>query len=192
MAEVVNRFVAVLDANVLFSFRVKDVLLTFAELGLYRARWTQQILDEWTENLVEQKPELEDRIRSQQLAMENAFPESVVEGYEAIAVGLALPDPNDNHVLAATIRCGAQLIVTENLKDFPANVLAQYDIEARSADDFLSSTFELFPRDSLAALRTVRRGYDNPAMNPSEFIMDLRRVKLVKLAALARTEIDAL
>jgi hypothetical protein len=37
-------------------------------------------------------------------------------------------------VLAAAIRSRAQIIVTANLKDFPAEDLAAWDIEAKSPD----------------------------------------------------------
>ncbi|MEO0593926.1 MAG: hypothetical protein AAFZ38_10125 [Myxococcota bacterium] len=68
------------------------------------------------------------------------FPESLVEGYQPLTTILNLPDANDRHVLAAAIRCGAQHIVTENLKDFPNGYLEQFGVEPISADEFLSRT----------------------------------------------------
>ena len=41
---VADRFVVVLDANVLFPFRKRDVLLRFSHAGLFRARWSGEIL----------------------------------------------------------------------------------------------------------------------------------------------------
>jgi hypothetical protein len=43
-----------------------------------------------------------------------------VSGYEPLIEGLKLPDPDDRHVLAAAVKAGAQVIVTRNLRDFPA------------------------------------------------------------------------
>jgi hypothetical protein len=62
---VANPFVVILDANVLFPFRIRDVLLTFAHEGLFRARFTEQIMAEWTQNLLELKPWVKDSIHSQ-------------------------------------------------------------------------------------------------------------------------------
>lgn len=192
MTEVADRFVVVLDANVLYPFRVRDVLLRFAEVGLYRARWSQQILDEWTRNLIERKPHLEQSVRSQLGAMARAFPEAMIDGYENLVEGLSLPDEKDRHVLAAAIKAGAQHIITENLKDFPGEATEPYGIEAVSADDFLVSTFELYPTEAIVTLRKMRKSYQNPSMNPNEFLTDLMRVGLARTAAMCRSEIDIL
>lgn len=138
---IADRFVVVLDANVLFPFRKRDVLLRFSHAGLFRARWSETILDEWTRNLLALKPQLEESIRAQQAAMRDHFPEALVVGHDPLVAGLDLPDPNDRHVLATAIQCGAQHIVTDNLTDFPTEKLQPYDIEAINADEFLSRTF---------------------------------------------------
>ena len=129
MSEVADRFVVVLDANVLYPFLVRDVLLRFAEGGLYRARWSMQILDEWNAALISDKPALRTSVLSARDAMGRTFPEAMVDGYEYLIPALELPDKNDRHVLAAAIVSGAQHIITENLRDFPPEVLAPFDIE---------------------------------------------------------------
>ena len=48
MSHIANPFVVILDANVLYPFRTRDVLLTFAQLGLFRARITDDIMDEYS------------------------------------------------------------------------------------------------------------------------------------------------
>lgn len=192
MKEVADRFVIILDANVLYPFRVRDVLLRFAEAGLFRARWSEKITDEWTARLLEAKPHLEESVKSQLAAMERSFPEAVVTGYEPLMAGLSLPDPDDIHVLAAAIKAGAQHIVTENLKDFPADVLAGFDMEPVSADNFIASTFELYPAEGIAALRATRSAYNNPPMTKTEFIIDLMRVGLGRTAAIVKPEIESL
>ena len=192
MSETVDRFVVILDANVMHPFGVRDALLRFAEAGLYRARWSEDILDEMERSIVSRKPALKAQMPHLREAMALAFPEAVVEGYESLIPSLDLPDEDDRHVLAAAIRAGAQLIVTENLKDFPDDALRPYDVEPLGADNFLTSTFELHPSQALAALRIMRRAYDNPAMSPSDFLLYLRRNGLVKLSALVRPDIDSL
>ena len=186
MTQLADPRVALLDANVLFPFRKRDILLRYHYVGLFRARWTERILDEWTLNLLEQKPHLEPSVRSQRDAMREHFAEALVTGYEPLIGTLELPDADDRHVLAAAIRCGAQYIVTDNLDDFPAEVLGRFDIEAVDADGFLSRTFDLYPSDALGVLRTLREAYSNPPFTPSEFVRDLTAKGLPRLAA--RTE----
>ena len=177
-----NRFagtpVALLDANVLYPFRKRDILLRFHHAGLFRARWTDRILDEWTLNLLERKPRLGRSVRSQLRAMREHFPEALVTGYEPLIGTLDLPDANDRHVLAAAIRCGAHNIVTDNLADFPAEILARFDVEAVNADGFLSRTFDLHPSEAIGVLRT----YSNPPFTPAEFVRDLAAKGLPRLA----------
>lgn len=192
MSFVANPFVVILDANVLFPFRVRDVLLTFAHEGLFRARFTEEIMAEWMENLVQQKPALEESVKSQARMIRQTFDECFVTGHMSLIDGLEMPDKDDRHVLAAAIRCSAQVIVTENRRDFPPDLLEEYDIEALGADDMLVSTYELFPVEAARALGRVRRRYKNPSMTVSEFLLDLTRAGLPKLAAVARRDIEAL
>jgi hypothetical protein len=81
-------------------------------------------MHEWQRRLIEKKRDKENAIVRTATTMMNAFPEALVEVPDALIRGLDLPDPNDRHVLAAAIRSGAGVIVTENLRDFPADKLS--------------------------------------------------------------------
>lgn len=176
----------------MYPFRTRDVLFTFAQQGLFRARFTEQIIGEWTNSLIRNKPDFEKSVLEQAEAVRNVFQECFVTGYEPLIEGLVLPDENDRHVLAAAIKCSAQIIVTENLKDFPPEVLEEHDIEVLGADDVLANTFDLFPIDGAMALKTVRQRYDNPPFSQSEFLLDLTKSGMPKLAAMARSTIEYL
>jgi hypothetical protein len=75
-------------------------------------------------------------------------------------------------------------------RDFPAEKLAPYDVETLSADDMLANTYALFRQGGARALRKVRQRYNNPPMTASEFLLDLTKNGLSKLAALARQDIE--
>jgi len=75
MSFAANPFVVILDANVLYPFRTRDVLFSFAQAGLFRARFTNEIFDEWTRNLIRNKPQLEGSVRQQEAAIRAAFDE---------------------------------------------------------------------------------------------------------------------
>lgn len=51
--------------------------------------------------------------------------------------------PKDRHVVAAAIHCGADSIITLNLRHFPVEALRPWDVEAHSPDDFLIHQYHL-------------------------------------------------
>ena len=57
-----SRYTAILDANVLYPNLLGDLLLSLAAAGLYHARWSAQINEEWTRNLVANVPAIEPKI----------------------------------------------------------------------------------------------------------------------------------
>ncbi|MCH9808850.1 MAG: PIN domain-containing protein [Alphaproteobacteria bacterium] len=192
MSEVSDRFVAVLDANVLFPFGVRDVLLWFTHAGLYRARWSEQIVAEWHRSLVAKRPGVKASVEQQIQVMRNVFPEAWVADYADLVEVIELPDVDDRHVLAAAIRCGAQNIVTENIKHFPSEALGKYDIEAVTADHFLTCTFELYPLEAMKVLKLMRVGYRSPEYTKTEFLRHLMRIGLGQLALRVKGHIELL
>lgn len=71
----------------------------------------------------------------------------------------------DRHVLAATIRCHASVIVTFNEKDFPADVLASFGLEAQHPDVFVENLFDLDQAAVVAAAQRQRQQLKNPPMD---------------------------
>lgn len=175
-------FVVLLDANVLYPATLRDFLLTLATTGLYRAKWTARIHDEWISNLLKKRPELESALARTREQMDTAVPDCLVTGYEPLIDGLALPDPEDRHVLAAAIRSNAQIIVTHNLKDFPSDILDQYDIEAMHPDEFLEYQFGLRPNLVIKAAKAQRARWLNPSHTPEEYLERLAAQGLVVTA----------
>jgi hypothetical protein len=130
----VARFTALLDASVLYSMVICDLLMETARAGAFRARWTTQIHDEWTRNLVANRPDLDPaRIQHRREAMDAAIHDAVITGYAGLIEGLTLPDAEDRHVLAAAIVGNADVIVTLNFKHFPSNNLAPFGIAFQPA-----------------------------------------------------------
>ena len=132
----------VLDSCILYPARLKDLFMELSGLAhknkIFRAKWTEQIHDEWIHNLLADRTDItpEALARTRQL-MNKAVPDCVVTGYEHRIEALSLPDPDDRHVLAAAIECGANVIVTRDLSDFPDAQLKPSFIIAKHPDDFL-------------------------------------------------------
>lgn len=178
-------FTAVLDANVLYPICLTDVLLSLAQAGIYHARWTQSIHDEWISSLVRNDPRHDaSLLRKRADAMNNAVPDSVICGYDKLADCLELPDPKDRHVLAAAIVGHADAIVTFNLNDFPKDVLEQYSLEAIHPDDFVVCQLELKQIEALEALKQMRARKRSPPRTVTDIVQALERVQLPRTAAL--------
>ncbi|MCA9272834.1 MAG: PIN domain-containing protein [Phycisphaerales bacterium] len=158
-----SHFTAVFDACVLYPATLRNVLMQLATTGLFRARWTDAIHDEWMRNLLESKPDIGrdnvDRLREQ---MDKAVQDCLVTGYESLIEGLVLPDEDDRHVLAAAIRCHAAVIVTTNLKDFPDDTLLPLGVRAQHPDEFILHLIDLDSAAVCLAVKAIRQRLKNP------------------------------
>jgi predicted nucleic acid-binding protein len=179
---------AILDACVLYPATLRDLLLSLARDGLFRARWNDRIQDEWVRSLLERRPELgEAALRRTCELMAKAVPDSVVHGWQSLELGLPkLPDADDRHVLAAAIRGDADVIVTFNLADFPAAILAPFGIEAQQPDDFLSNQLDLNPVAALRSIKSMRSRWRNPQLSALDLAVGLERQQLPLMAARLR------
>lgn len=111
------------DACVLYPAPLRDLLMRLAATDLFRARWSDAIHDEWIRSVLTQRPDLEAQLARTRQLMDAHVMDCLVTGYEPLIDTLGLPDPGDRHVLAAAIIGRADLIVTKNLRDFPADRL---------------------------------------------------------------------
>ncbi len=179
--------VAVLDANVLFSASLRHLLIWLAVTEAFDARWTAAVQDEWTQSLLADQPHLDAAkiARTRQL-MDIFIPDGLVAGYEAHIPTLTLPDADDRHVLAAAIHCGASIIVTKNLKDFPTSVLAALNIEAMHPDAFVGRLLDEQPEAAIQAVRCHRADLKNPPRSPAEYIAALEMQNMPATAATLR------
>ena len=174
-------FTAVYDACVLYPAPLRDFLMWLALSGRFRARWTQEIHREWKRNLLKNRTDLtiEQLDRTSEL-MDRAIPDACVYDFEDLITGLSLPDTNDRHVLAAAIRCGAGVIVTFNLKDFPDTCLAPYGVEAQHPDEFVENLFHLDQAVVISAAQRQRQQLKLPPIAVEPFLDLLQRQGLVE------------
>ena len=184
---------AVYDANILYPAPLRDLFIRLAQTGLVRARWTEAIHDEWVRNVLKDNPALSpDRLVRTRTLMNEAVRGCLVTGYEDLIESLSLPDPDDRHVLAAAIRSVAEVIVTFNLKDFPAGTLESYHVEAMHPDDFLLALLDAAPGLVCAAVKRQREGLRNPPKTAEELLATLEGQGLTQAVARLRPFVDLL
>ena len=174
-------FTAVYDACVLYPAPLRDFLMWLTLSGRFRARWSTQIHDEWKRNLLKNRPDLKaEQVDRTSVLMDQAIPDARVTGHEDLVDGLTLPDPDDRHVLAAAIRCNASVIVTFNDKDFPADILAGFGVEAQHPDVFAENLFDLDQAAVVAAAQRQRQQLKNPPMEVDRYLEVMRRQGLTQ------------
>jgi predicted nucleic acid-binding protein len=193
-----NRYTALIDACSLVSVWRRNLLLSLAEAEFFRVRWSSQILAETERTLARLQadrgfPDATARAARAIASMKRAFPEALVEDFDRLlgsAVGL--PDPGDEHVVAAALKTQAQAIVTENLSDFPANVLGSLNLEARSADEFIADTIALEEGLAISAIRAMRQRLQRPEMQPGDMLRSLEAHGLLETASILAPHIGVL
>lgn len=171
------RFICVLDTNVILPIEIRDLLFWFAHDELYTPKWSKHIFDEW-EDVLRRKGVDENEIQKRIAKANLAFPDAMVKNYEALMDNLELPDPKDRHVLAAAIKINANLIVTNNLKDFPKAYLDTFDLSAKSADNFLADIIDLNPKVAINSFRKLVLNRRNPKLDPYQVLDHFRRNNL--------------
>jgi len=175
------RFCCVLDTNVIYPIEVRDLLFWFAHYELFTPKWSKHIFDEW-DIVMEQKGVGEvERQRRMGLA-QAAFPDALVSNYESLIEGLQLNDLKDRHVLAAAIKANADVIVTNNIKDFPKHYLASFGVSVQTADDFLTDIIDLNHDLALNAFKELVMNRTNPDLDEYQVLDALRRNGLIDTA----------
>jgi len=155
--------------------------------GLFRARWSAAVHEEWIEALLKNRPDLSrEKLERTRMLMDLHATDALVTGYEPLIDGLALPDPDDRHVLAAAIRGRADVIVTINLRDFPEDALEPFGIEAQHPDEFVMHLFNLAPGVVAAAARDHQQSLKNPPKSVPDYLESLERQGLTLTASALR------
>ena len=180
-------FTAVYDACVLYPSTLRDLLIRLAQAGLVHARWTNRILDEVFDNLTDQRPDLDTtRLQRTRDLMSRAIRDVLVVNYEPLIDVVDLPDPDDRHVLAAAIRAKADLIVTANLRDFPHDRLAAWDVRAVDPDDFVLAQIDLNKEVVYAEIARIADATRHPPLTVDDILRRLERDGLVASVAALR------
>lgn len=182
-----------LNANVLYPAGLRDLLMRLTLGGLLRARWSNSVHEEWIRAVLRNHSDItRSQLEKTRNLMDKYAGESLVTEFEHRIEHLTLPDPDDRHVLAAAIHCEASVILTRNLKDFPASALATHGLVAQAPDPFIHALFIAQPEVVLAAARQQRINLKNPPKTVVEYLGSLEQQGLYKTAAELKTYVEEL
>jgi len=175
------RFKCVLDTNVIYPIEIRDLLFWFAYYDMFTPKWSEHIFDEWKDVMTRKGVSIEEATKRTERA-NTAFPDALVKNYSGLIESLELPDPKDRHVLAAAIKTNANVIVTNNIKDFPKKYLASFGLIAKTADDFLTDIIDLNLDQAVKAFKELVLNRRNPDLDEFQVLDILRKRGLTDTA----------
>jgi predicted nucleic acid-binding protein len=161
--------VVVVDANVLYSIELTDLLLTFAAHRLVRMHWSSKILDEVSRNLAKRADLSPDAITDRIDRMNRAVPGALDDAPESLIEAMLINE-HDRHVLALAVHVEADSIVPFNLRDFPASACEPYGVEAVDPDSYAVAVAESDPSRTQAALSDIARRRTRPPMTVHDLL----------------------
>lgn len=169
-----------LDACVLYPRLLRSITLGAARAGLFRPSWSPRVLDEWRLAALRDGGMDAQRAADAEIAaMRAAFPEAEVVPDAEVERRVHLPDQADAHVVAAAVAGHARLILTLNLRDFPARRLVPFGLEVRHPDGFF---WELLSRAPEAMSAVIRHAFEPlEASGPRAERNALKRAALSRL-----------
>lgn len=151
------------------------------------------IHNEWIRNLAAGAPAIPfERLQATRRLMNDALPRATVIGYEDLIPAVSLPDPDDRHVVAAAIAAGASVILTWNLRDFPATALKKHGLRRQTPDAFLADLYDQAPDLAVSSLANARRNLSKSRVSASDFIDILNNQKLGQLGKRVRSRLTDL
>lgn len=176
-----------LDANVIYSITLTDVLLTLAEHDLFLPLWSPNVLQEAQEAASRTLPDAaQQAFRKRLIMMDQAFPESSIHVEESEWSQFDLPDPDGRHVLAAAAQGQADALATRNIKDFPQKLLDSFSIQVITPDDLLCVLLRRNPEATASAIRELIDSRHRPPINIPDFAKRLNALAQHSLQPLLR------
>lgn len=165
-------FPAFFDTCALYGGVLNDLFLRLAEEGAYRLLWSEQVLAELHRNLAERVGA--DKATRRVAAMRRAFPDAAVEGYQHLEDQMPVDD-GDRHVAAAAAHAHAEVIVTANLRHFPAGPLLAFHLQPRHPDEFLLDQLDLYPEIVHRCLDDLADTYEHPPLTLEQILDNLAK-----------------
>jgi predicted nucleic acid-binding protein len=172
---------AVLDTNVIYPIESRDIFFWFASFDLYSPKWSQHIFEEW-ESVMRRKEIPNHEVVKRIQRAHDAFPDALVTNYDSLIDSLSLPDPKDRHVLAAAIKSDANVIVTNNTKDFPSSYLETFGLMVNNPDTFLADTISQNPGLALEAFQALVKNRTSPNLTYVDVLERLGKIGLPNTA----------
>lgn len=182
-----NNVKATLDANVLYPAPLRDLLLNLADLNTFQPFWSERIQNEWIINLLKNRPDLKrTQLERTRNFMNLAFPNANIDKYENIKLIKELPDQNDKHVLQVAIKSKSQYLVTQNIQDFPKDIVSHYNIKLIKADNFIAEICKKHNSELNEAVNQILEYLRNPPITKNKLLEIFNKLELYQTIKLIK------
>lgn len=187
--------VALIDANVFFAPRMRDLVMHLHAEELINVHWTREIESEWTRNVVVKQEADAVGIQECLTGMRDAVPGWEVTGYSKHAGKFEAVDAKDRHVAAAAYKLSLDdwpgqpvALVTKNVKDFPGKAFAGTEVTRFSLGAYVDVLYSAEPERVLRVAETCRNKLKHPPLDEERYVAVLMTHGCAGLAnALATT-----
>ncbi len=159
-----------LDANILVDAQIRDIFLTIAEARLIDLRWSDEVLNEARNVLTNQRGIEPSRVDYLISTINAAFPNSNVAASNINPLPVSLPDADDLHVLSAAVSADCDLLVTNNLRDFPDGAVVPFGLSALNADSAIEMLVQDFSDQMPAIISRLLSELRNPQVTVQQFL----------------------
>lgn len=177
-----------MDACILYPTVMREMLMEAAAQGAFTPLWSEKILAEWRHAAGRADFEVGGIAGVEIALLKASWPDAMVTENPDLIETLSLPDYNDRHVLAAAIDGKADILLTQNLKDFPTKTLARHDIIRREPDGFLFEFAQNGPVDINAVGRKVQKKAVQASGRPQLIRPLLKRTGLPRMGKYLEAE----
>lgn len=169
--------VVLVDANVLFSPRLRDLFMHLHAAEALLLHWTKEIEAEWSRNVMAKLAANPRAIQDCLQGMRAAVPGWEVAGYRKHIARFDLVDPKDSHVAAAAFKLSVDAwpsqdvtLVTSNLKDFPSQAFDQSQVACMDPDEFRMKVFQASPKLFVKTAEECRKKLKAPPLTRREYV----------------------
>lgn len=161
--------------------------LSLDDNAVHEIAWSEHLLAEWERVIVREGARTPAAAAKLAAAIREAFAERCIPeaAYTHLVADAPSSDPDDRHHIAAAIAAGVDVIVTWNLRDFPAEPLAQHGIAVQTPDTYLCELLDTDREPVMETLAFMAQSKRRPPMTRTNLLERLDRAGVPGFATAA-------
>ena len=181
--------VILVDANIFFAPRLRDLFMHLHEAEALSIHWTRQIEDEWIRNVVVKHGADPEDLQRCLRGMRDAAEDWEVSGYTKYTDRFVSVDIKDRHVAAAAYKLSLDdwpsqpvALVTRNVSDFPQVAFQDTSVARYSMSRYLDALLAESPDVVVSVAEGCRKKLQTPRVAREDYVGLLARSGCTGLA----------